>query len=129
MELAKRLSALRIVLLIKIIVNFSVWAIPGLIAPAWFLSMFGLEMPANPIYLRLVGALTFALGVAYCYAYKDPIKNKAIVMAGIIDNGLIAIIIPVLHFTGTAMGWYFWATFGFTAFFCLAFILLFPREE
>lgn len=129
MEASKKLSALRFVLLVKIIVNFSVWALPSLFAPAGFLNLFGLEMPANPVYLRLVGALTFALGVAYCFAYKDPAGNRAVIMAGILDNGLIAAIIPVLHFTGTAMGWFFWMTFGLTAFFALAFIILYPRKN
>jgi hypothetical protein len=86
MRASQRLDWLRRVLLVKVVLCFLVWGLPALPAPPTLLPWFGLTIPEDPIFLRLFGALAIALGVAYGYAYQDPVKNAAIVRVGVVDN-------------------------------------------
>jgi hypothetical protein len=118
---------LRKVLLIKVIVTFLLWGLPALFAPSAFLALFGIKMPDDPVFLRLFGAVVTAAGVAYWYAYRDPIKNIAVLKFGVIDNGLVTLTIIVLGLTVGVSSWFFWFSAGLTAFFCIALIRLMPR--
>jgi hypothetical protein len=64
---------LKWVLLVKIILTLCVWGLPALVANAQLLSVFNLTTPADPIYLRLFGAACTAFGIAYWFAYLDPV--------------------------------------------------------
>ena len=88
----KRLIWLKRILLVKVILCFLFWGLPNLLYPLSLLQRLGVPTPDDPIYLRLLGALILALGVAYWYAYKDPIKNVAILKVGIVDNGLTTLV-------------------------------------
>ena len=68
------------------------------------------------------------MGVAYWYTYQDPVKNAAILRFGIVDNGLTTLTIIVLGFTVGISSWFIWVSGIVTAFFCLAFVVLMPRE-
>ncbi len=128
MEVSQRLHWLRRVLLVKVIVTFLAWALPALLGPPAFLALFGIPMPEDPIFLRLFGAVVTAMGVAYWYAYQDPVKNVAILKVGIIDNGLVTLTIIVLGFTVGISSWFVWVSGVLTAFFCVAFVVLMPRD-
>jgi len=119
---------IRRVLLVKVIVTFLVWGLPALLAPPAFLALFGIAMSNDPVFLRLFGAVVSAVGVAYWYAYRDPIKNIAILKFGVIDNGLVTLTIIVIGLTVGVSSWFFWLSAGMTAFFCIALVLLMPRE-
>jgi len=120
---------IRRVLLVKAIVTFLLWGLPALLAPPGFLALFGIAMPDDPIFLRLFGAVVIAVGVAYFYAYRDPIENIAIVKFGVIDNGLVTLTIIVMGLTVGVSSWFFWLSAGMTAFFCIALVLLMPRDN
>jgi len=56
-------------------------------------------MPDDPIFLRLFGAIVTAVGVAYWYAYRDPVRNIVILKFGVVDNGLVTVTIIVMGLT------------------------------
>ena len=125
---SQKMKWLKIVLLIKVIVTYLVWGLPSLLGPATFLNLFNISMPADPIFLRMFGAVVVAFGVAYWYAYRDPIRNVAIIKVGVVDNGLVTIVILVLSFTSGISSWFFWLSAVLTTFFCVSFIVLMPRR-
>lgn len=128
MNTSQRMQWLRRVLLVKVILTFLVWGLPALIGPPAFLALFDIEMPEDPIFLRLFGAVVTAFGVAYWYAYRDPLRNAAIVRAGVIDNGLVTLAIIVLGLTARVSSWFIWVSAVLTALFCIAFLVLMPQE-
>jgi hypothetical protein len=85
-------------------------------------------MPKDIAYLRLFGAVVTALGLLYWFAYKDPIKNVAIIKYAIVDNGLATLTLGVLILTGKG-NWMFTMSAVFTFLVFISFILLFPGEE
>jgi len=123
-----KLSWLRTVLLIKVAACLFLWGLPMLIGPPALFEFLGLAMPKDTAYLRTFGAVVTALGFLYWFAYKDPVKNVAIIKYAIIDNGLAALTLGVLTFTGKG-NWMFTMSAVFALFVFIAFILLFPGEE
>lgn len=128
MDTSQQLRWLRRVLLAKVVVTLLAWALPALIAPPAFLALFGMAMPEDPIFLRLFGAVVTAMAVAYWYAYQDPVKNVAILKVGVVDNGLATLTVVVLGFTVGIASWFIWVSSVLTGLFCIAFIVLMPRE-
>ncbi|HNF94911.1 MAG TPA: hypothetical protein PLQ75_09715, partial [Anaerolineales bacterium] len=90
---------------------------------------FGLPMPDQPIYMRLMGAVVTAIGVAYWYAYKDPVHNIAILRAGIVDNGLVSLVFIIFIVFYNFRNITFLISLPLTLFFFLSFILLIPKTE
>jgi hypothetical protein len=119
---------LKRILLVKVLVTFLAWGLPALLGTTEFLAVFGLSMPDDPTYLRLFGAAVTAFGVAYWFAYRDPVRNRAIVQAGIVDNGLITLTVIVLALVRGLESWYIYISGVLTGFFCVAFVLLLPEE-
>jgi hypothetical protein len=127
-EQAKR-SLLKKILFVKVLLTFLAWGLPALFGSAGFLRLFGLSMPEDPTYLRLFGAVVTAFGVAYWLAYRDPVRNRAILQAGIADNGLITLTVIVLAITRGIESWFIALSAALTAGFCVAFILLMPSPD
>lgn len=123
-----KVSWLRTVLLVKVAACLFLWGLPMLIGPSALFEFLGLAMPKDTAYLRTFGAVVTALGFLYWFAYKDPVKNVAIIKYAIIDNGLAALTLGVLTFTGKG-NWMFTMSAVFALFVFIAFILLFPGEE
>jgi hypothetical protein len=121
-----KLAWLKRILFVKVLLTFFAWGLPSLLAPEPFLNLFGLSIPADPTYLRLFGAAVTAFGVAYWFAYCDPVQNRAILQAGIADNGLITLTIIVLALTRGLESWFIALSGALTGLFFLAFILLMP---
>jgi hypothetical protein len=119
---------LRRILLVKVIACVLVWGLPALLGPPALLKLFGVEMPDDPTILRAFGALATALGLAYWYAFRDPVRNVAIVKFGVVDNGLSAVTMLVLALTAGLSSWFYWVSLALLVFFCLAFLVLMPRE-
>jgi hypothetical protein len=115
--------------LAKVLLTFLAWGLPALLGTAEFLRLFGLSMPEDPTYLRLFGAAVTAFGVAYWFAYRDPVRNRAILQAGIADNGLITLTVIFLAVTRGVESWFVALSAALTAFFCLAFVLLMPSRQ
>lgn len=125
---SQQLLWLRRVLLVKVILTLGLWGLPALLAPPAFLALFGIEMPADPIFMRLFGAVVTAFGVAYWYAFRDPLRNVAILKAGLVDNGLVTLTIIVVGLTSGLSSWFFAVSAVLTALFFLALLALMPRE-
>ena len=123
-----KMPLLRKVLLVKVIVTFLAWGLPALIGPQAFLALFEIETPEDPLFLRLFGAVVLAFGVAYWFAYRDPLKNVAIVKAGVVDNGLVTLVIIILGLTTGVSSWFIWGSAVLTALFCIAFLVFMPKE-
>ena len=124
-----RLTQLRRVLFVKTVITILVWGLPALIGPLSFLAMLGIPIPEDPIYLRLFGGACTAWGVAYWFAYKDPLRNVAIVKAGLVDNALPTLLILFLGVTGRASSVFILISGLLTGIFFVLFLLLMPREE
>jgi hypothetical protein len=114
---------------LKVLLTFLAWGLPALLAPEGFLRLFALSMPPDPTYLRLFSAAVTAFGVTYWFAYRDPIQNRAILQAGVVDNALITLTVVVLALTRGIESWFIYLSAALTGFFCLAFILLMPSPR
>ena len=64
---------------------------------------------------------------AYWYAYRDPVRNSAIVSVGVVDNALATLTILALALTVGVSAWFIWASAALTAFFCVALFILMPQ--
>jgi len=124
-----KLLWLRRVLFVKVFVTVFVWGLPALLGPLSLLTILKVPIPADPIYLRLFGGAATAWGVAYWFAYKDPVRNAAIVKAGLIDNALPTLVIVYLGITRGVSSAFIWISGLLTALFFVSFLVLMPREE
>jgi hypothetical protein len=124
-----RIIWLRRFLIVKILITIFVWGLPALIGPLSLLRILGLPTPEEPTYLRLFGGAVTAWGVAYCFAYKDPLRNVAILKAGLIDNALPTLAIFFLTVTGKISSVFLWVSGLLTGLFFVLLLLLMPREE
>ncbi len=125
----RRLIWLRYILVVKVALILLVWGLPSLLAPMSFLQRLGVPTPDDPLFLRLFGAVVVAFGVAYWYAYKDPIHNIAILKAGVVDNGLVTLVILFFIAFYDLRSVLMWVSALLTFILFISFILLMPRKE
>ncbi len=124
-----RLSLLRQILAGKVALTLFVWGLPALLAPMTLFQRLGVPTPDDPLFLRLFGAVVVAVGVAYWYAYKDPIHNVAILKAGIVDNGLVTLVIVVFTVFYDLRSVFMWVSGVLTFLFFVSLIVLMPTTE
>jgi hypothetical protein len=129
MDEQAKLIWLRRILFAKVLLTFLAWGLPALFGTQALLRLFDLSMPQDTTYLRLFGAAVTAFGVAYWFAYRDPVQNRAILQAGIADNGLITLTVIFLAITRGIESWFIAVSAALTAFFCLSFVLLMPSRR
>ena len=125
----RKLIWLKNILIVKVALILLVWGLPSLIAPMSFLQRLGVPTPDDPIFLRLFGAVVIAFGVAYWYAFKDPIHNIAILKAGIVDNGLATLVTLSFIVFYDLRSIIMWISAPLTLFFFISFIMLMPKTE
>ncbi len=123
-----KLGLLRKVLFIKALLTVFFWGLPTLLGPPSLLAFFNLQMPDDPLFLRLFGAIVVAVGILYWFGYQDPRRNVAIVKFGIVDNGLATLTVIVLGLTSGISSWVIWFSSVLTALFFVAFIVLIPKD-
>ena len=111
----------------KWIVTLLAWGLPALIGPPELFRFLGIPFPSDQTFIRLFGAIVTALALAYWYAWKDPMKNVAIIKFAILDNGLATATVLVLYFTVGLSSWFFGVSAILTAFFFVSFIVFMPR--
>jgi hypothetical protein len=124
-----RLLWLKRILAVKVVLTFLFWGLPNLLYPLSLLQRLGVPTPDDPIYLRLLGAVIIAFGVAYWYAYKDPIHNIAILKAGIVDNGLVTLVTLYFIVFANQRSIFMLISAPLTFIFFLSFPLLMPKKE
>jgi hypothetical protein len=129
MSNSQKLLWLKWILAIKVILTFLFWGFPILLFPISLLQRFGMPTPEDPIYLRLLGAVITAFGVAYWYAYKDPVHNIAIVKAGVVDNGLVTLVTLFFIVFHDLRNITMLISAVLTFVFFISFILLMPKTE
>jgi hypothetical protein len=125
----RRLLWLKGILAAKVILCFLFWGLPNLFCPLSLLHRLGVPTPSDPIYLRLLGAIILAFGVAYWYAYQDPINNVAILKAGIVDNGLATLVTLYFILFADLRNIFMVVSAALTFIFFVSFILLMPKRE
>ncbi len=129
MKPENRIQWLRRVLFVKVVLTLFAWGLPALLGPMALLAVLKLPIPADPVYLRLFGGACTAFGVAYWFAYRDPVRNVAIIQAGLVDNGLITLVILFLGLTGRVTSAFLALSGLLTGLFFLLFLVLMPRPE
>jgi hypothetical protein len=129
MSNAQKLKWLRPILAVKVALTFLFWGLPMLLAPLFHLQLPGANLPDDPYYQTSLGAVILALGVAYWYAWKDPVQNTAILKAGVVDNGLVSLVsLYFILFRGLRDASILISA-PLTIFFFIAFLLLMPKKE
>jgi len=124
-----RTNFFRGILLLKWIVTLVVWGLPALVGPPALFELLGIPFPSDPTFVRFFGAVVTAVALAYWYAWKDPVRNVAIIKFGILDNGLVTATILILGFTVGLSSWFFWVSAILTAFFFVSFTVYMLRSE
>jgi len=127
MNASRRVGWLRRILLVKVVLCLAVWGAPALLASPALLEWFGLAVPEDPLYVRSFGALAVAMGVAYWFAYRDPIGNVAILRVGLVDNALATLVVVSSALTRGLSSWFVALTGLLTAGFFVAFWRLMPQ--
>jgi hypothetical protein len=64
----------------------------------------------------------------YWLAYRDPVRNVAIIRAGPVDNALPTLAIVLIGLTSGISSAFMWLSAIFTGLFFLLFLSLMPRE-
>ncbi len=129
MSVDRRLTWLRKILAVKVVLTLFCWGLPTLLAPPSLFQFLGVPVPDDPLFLRLFGAVVTAFGAAYWYAFRDPIRNIAILKTGVVDNGLVTLMILVFAIHYNLRSVFLLASGLLTFFFFISFILLMPRTE
>lgn len=129
MKLELKIHWLRRVLIVKALITIAVWGLPALLAPLSLLEIFKLPIPAESVYLRFFGGAATAWGVAYWLAHKDPVRNVAIVKAGLVDNILPTLVVGFFSLARGMSNVFMWLSGVLTGVFFVLFLILMPRER
>ncbi len=129
MSADKKLLWLKWILVAKVFFIVFLWGLPLLLLPLSLLQLLGVPVPDAPIYLRLSGALITAFGVAYWIASKDPLHNIAVLKAGIVDNGLVTLVLLVFIIFYGLRSILMLVSVPLAFFFFISFLLLLPKPE
>jgi hypothetical protein len=125
----RKLKWLKVILLVKAFFCFFVWGLPFLLAPMAYFQRLDVPVPDDSLFIRLSGAMIIAFGVAYWYAYKDPVHNVAIVKMGVVDNGLVTLVTFVFIAFYNLRSVLMLASGLLTLFFFISFLLLMPKPK
>ena len=127
MDEETKITWLERVLMFKTIVTIFFWGFPLWIAPASVLSFFSIEIPADPLFMRMLGATMIGLGCLYWFALHSPVKNRDIIRYAVIDNTLAFLTIAVVAATSGISAPMVWVSLVLVAFFAVAFYYLTPK--
>ena len=124
-----KLLWLKRILAVKVTLCFFFWGLPSLLAPLSLFQNLGVPTAEDPLYQMSLGAIVIAFGVAYWYAFKDPVHNIAIVKVGVVDNGLATLVILYFVVFRDLRSSIMLISGLLTLIFFISFILLMPRTE
>ena len=128
MNAETRLIWLKRVLILKIVIVALMWGLPSLLAPAPILKLFGVDMPADPFFLRIFGAVQCGLVFLYWFAYQNPVKNRDIIRYAVIDNTLSFLTIIGVGLTTGISNPTVWVSAVLVLIFAIAFWYLTPPK-
>lgn len=121
-----KITWLKRLLIVKMVVVLLLWALPSWIAPASVLNLFGVTMPEDPFFMRIFGGVQFGLIFLYWFAYRNPVRNRDIIKYAVIDNTLSFITILGVAFTTGITNPTIWVSAVLVALFAIGFYLLIP---
>jgi len=78
MSNSQKLNWLKQILAVKTAFTLLAWGLPALLAPMSLFRLLGVPTPDDPLFVRLFGAVVTAVGLAYWYAYRDPVHNVSV---------------------------------------------------
>ncbi|MCJ7677609.1 MAG: hypothetical protein MUO35_07810 [Anaerolineales bacterium] len=122
-----RILWLKRTLLLKILVVALLWGLPSWIAPASVLGLFGVELPADPFYMRVFGGVMMGLVFLYWLAYRNPVPNRDIIRYAVVDNALSFVTILGVGLTTGIANPVIWVSAVLVALFAVAFTILMPK--
>jgi hypothetical protein len=106
---SNKMVPLKLVLRFKIFLTFAFWSLPLLVfPPSWLIAIGFLDPGAAIVFVRLLGAAYFALGLEYILGYRDLGEGKDIdnvVKVGIVSNGLACAILITFGVLGQWNDW------------------------
>jgi hypothetical protein len=121
-----KITWLKRLLIVKIVVVLLLWALPSWIAPESVLNLFGVTMPEDPFFMRIFGAVQLGLVFLYWFAYRNPVRNRDIIKYAVIDNALSFITILGVAFTTGITNPTIWVSAVLVALFAIGFYILIP---
>lgn len=129
MDTAKKLTWLKRVLILKMVVVLLLWGLPTWLAPESILKLFGETLPAPPFYMRMFGATQIGLVFLYWLAYRNPVRNRDLIRYAVVDNTIafltMMVYAVVIGITNPAV----WISAVLVLFFALAFWYLTPQKQ
>jgi len=128
MDSATKTTWLKRILIFKILVCLLVWGLPSWLGPAWLLAIFGVQMPADPFFLRIFGALVTGQALFYWLLYRNPHQNRDMFLYAVVDNILSTLAILFVAFSSGLSSPTIGVSGVLTAFFAVAFWTLRPQE-
>lgn len=125
----KKITWLKRVLILKMLVILFMWGLPSWIAPEPVLSLFGVVMPEDPFFMRIFGAVQMGLIFLYWFAYRNPVRNRDVIKYAVIDNTLSFVTILGVGLTTGIDNPTVWISAVLVAGFAVAFYFLIPKAE
>jgi hypothetical protein len=121
-----RLTWLKRVLILKILVVALMWGLPTWIAPEGVLKLFGETLPNPPFYMRIFGATQIGLVFLYWLAYQNPIRNRDMIRYAVVDNTVAFLTMIGYAITVGITNPTVWVSAVLVLFFAIAFYVLTP---
>lgn len=125
-EKEKSLTGIKTVLLILFLVTLIYYGIGLLFFPRWVFELFGLAIPPSFIWVRALGCMALGMSVGLWLAYRDPLKNTAVILMGIVATALTAALFFLAILKGVLPASE-WVDVILLAVVCLLLIYFYPR--
>lgn len=122
-----KLTWLKRVLILKILIVALMWGLPTWLAPESILKLFGETLPNPPFYMRIFGATQIGLVFLYILALRNPLKNRDMIVYAVFDNAVAFVTMIGYALTVGITNPTVWVSAGLVLFFAIAFYFLLPK--
>ena len=124
-----KITWLKRVLVVKILLVALLWGLPTWLAPEGVLKLFGETLPNPPFYMRIFGATQIGLVFLYWLAYRNPVKNRDMIRYAVVDNALAFLTMMGYAITVGITNPTVWVSAGLVLLFAIAFYVLTPKAS